>query len=278
MTATDPNHPPQAGTAQPLFFEQATALDAGRHRNLRLKQADGFAFAAKANALPVTLPELSAVCVEYPVVFIDEGRGPFPVAVVGLRPDQNLFVGRAGRWQARYVPAYARMYPFILAQAPGDQQTLTVCFDAGYDGFNEKEGEPLFHDDGGQSDLLQRAVAFLREFHVQRERTVAAAAMLAQAGLLTPMHANVQLRSREALSLAGFLTLDTERFDTLSDDAKGRLVSSGALEMVHLHRASLQVFDRLVERLARRDAGAKKTTPKGKSGSRRSRHESASLQ
>ncbi|MEC9342065.1 MAG: SapC family protein [Pseudomonadota bacterium] len=247
--------------SQPLFFESAVPLDARRHANWRLKQADGFEFAAKANALPVTLPELPKVCVEYPVVFLDEGQGPFPVAVVGLRPQRNLFVTPGGRWDARYVPAYARMYPFILAGASAGSETYTVCLDAGYTGFNEQDGEPLFTESGAQSQFLQRAVAFLREFQLQRTRTVDAARVLSDAGLLAPMHAKIQLRSGEALSLAGFQTLDEQKFSALTDAGKGELISSGALEMIHLHRASLHLFDRLVGRLARREAAGRKNSP-----------------
>ncbi len=257
MTA-DEKQAAAPGGGQPLFFERVTPVDSGRHGKWRLQPVDGYRFTATANALPVTLPELPKVCVEYPVVFLDEGRGAFPVAVVGLRPDQNLYLGARGRWESRYIPAYVRMYPFILARGEAQADTLTVCLDAAYAGFNEQEGEPLFTADGAQSEFLQRAVAFLREFHVQRERTVQATRALADAGLLAPMQAKVELRSGESLSLAGFLTVDNDKFNALSDAEKSALIGKGSLELVYLHRASLHVFDRMVDRLARREATARR--------------------
>ena len=242
-------------TAQPLFFEQVAPLDKARHQNWHVKPDSGFQFAAKANAVPVTLTELEKAAVEYPIVFLDEGQGPFPVAVLGLKPEQNLMLGSEGRWDGRYVPAYVRMYPFTLAKT-GDGGNYAVCLDAAYAGFNETEGEPLFQEDGSQSTFLDKAVAFLKEYQIQRERTAGVGLQLKQLDLLQPMQANVELRDGEKLSLAGFLTVDREKISQLGEADLLALTRSGGFGAVTLHLASLNLFDRLVDRLANQDSAS----------------------
>lgn len=247
-------------SAQPLFFEQVVPLDKQRHRAWRLRADGGFGFAAKANAVPVTLPEVEKAAVEYPVVFLDEGQGAFPVAILGLQPRQNLLVGGDGRWQGRYVPAYVRTYPFILARAAaksaGGAESFTVCLDAAYRGFNETEGERLFEEDGRQSPFLARAVAFLREYQVHRDKTNDASKELQDSGLLQPMQANIELSNGKKLSLAGFQTIDRNKFAALGEAETHRLSRSGALGMVYLHFASLNLFDALMARLTGRVEGS----------------------
>ena len=40
----------------------------------------------------------------------------YPVALLGLKKNQNLFVDKSGKWNADYIPAYARRYPFCMAR------------------------------------------------------------------------------------------------------------------------------------------------------------------
>jgi len=62
----------------------------------------------------------------YPIVFTGTGK-PYPAAVLGLRVDQNLFIGPDGRWvEGIYVPAYVRRYPFVFIEAPEDKLILAI--------------------------------------------------------------------------------------------------------------------------------------------------------
>ena len=73
--------------------------------------------------------------------------------MLGLRNPENLKVDEAGRWDAYYVPAFVRRYPYVLAET-GENNQRVICIDESYEGFNGEEGEPLFHGDEA-SPLLQ---------------------------------------------------------------------------------------------------------------------------
>jgi hypothetical protein len=66
----------------------------------------------------------------------------WPAALLGLREAENLFVDRDGKWDARYVPAFVRRYPFVPGKGP--QGELLVCIDEASSCFDAGEGEALF--------------------------------------------------------------------------------------------------------------------------------------
>src|SRR4051812_28210580 len=132
-----------------LFYERAIALNRERHQKLRIEPAQNhFAFAAKTNAMLLASTELAEAARDYPIVFVGQEGGPFSLAaLVGLRNNENLLVDKSGMWETgTYVPAFARRYPFVLAEGD-DQSVLTVCVDETYTGLNEDRGEPLFDED-----------------------------------------------------------------------------------------------------------------------------------
>ncbi|NIR58894.1 MAG: SapC family protein, partial [Gammaproteobacteria bacterium] len=52
---------------------------------------------------------------DYPIIFTGPDR--VPLAVLGMRAGQNLFIGDDGVYEPnRYVPAFIRRYPFVFAE------------------------------------------------------------------------------------------------------------------------------------------------------------------
>src|SRR5690606_12996331 len=114
-----------ASSALPLFYEQPQAMQPGLHGKLSIVKQTGYAFAARANSVPLVSGEFATACRHFPIVFTD-GQQPAPVAVLGLRGQENLFVDGDGQWRANtYIPAYIRRYPFIFLEN-ADQFTLCV--------------------------------------------------------------------------------------------------------------------------------------------------------
>ena len=96
----------------PTLFADPQALDRVQHRTLRLKPAaTRYDRTAGMNALFITAVEFGDVCREYPIVFVEAGKGDdgqrevAPMAVLGLEPGENLMLGADGAWAARYTPA-----------------------------------------------------------------------------------------------------------------------------------------------------------------------------
>ena len=113
-----------AAQRQPIFYRDVVPLSRERHKDWYVDLAQGFHFTAGTNSVYVAGTEFPMVAREYPIVFAkDAGEKLVPVAMLGLRPNQNLMVADDGTWRASYVPAYVRRYPFILANASQDANT-----------------------------------------------------------------------------------------------------------------------------------------------------------
>jgi hypothetical protein len=248
-----------------LLYRQIEALDRERHRALHVEALDDWSPARQMNALFLTVAEFADACKEYAIVFVRAGRDAAtqreqvaPVALTGLKQGENLYVRADGSWDARYIPASLRRYPFAYAQVP-DGSALLV-FDAQWPGLrdgpaaaNGKPAQALFDAAGEPSAFLQRVRGFLDDFRRETERTVVFGERLHALGLLQDMRFDATTADGEQLGVDGFLALDAKKFAELPDAQVLELFRSGILGLLQMHQLSLGNLQRLVER---RMAGA----------------------
>lgn len=235
---------------QPMFYKRVAPLNRERHRDWYVDQVQGFSFAAETNSVYLAAVEFPMAAREYPIVFAPVAGGAIlPVALLGLKPKQNLFVGQEGRWQGQYVPAYVRRYPFILA-TDNNETNFTVCIDEGFSGFNTaKEGERLMNDDGSEGELLKRSLDFLKDYQTQVKLTEGFCKRVVELNLLEPMTANVELKSGERFSLSGFMVVKRDAVRSLSSEVVFELVNSGYFELICAHWLSMGNMQGLIGRL-----------------------------
>jgi hypothetical protein len=237
--------------SESLYYEKPVLLDRDKHRKRRVKQSDSFAFACKANSLFVAGVEFNEAFKEYAIVFTRGGNGKVvPVVMLGLRARENLFVDEHNHWTGRYVPAFVRRYPFVLAELPG--QSMGVCIDEAFSGLNDKEGELLFDAQGANTPFLQNALDFLQQYQREYLRTEAFCQRLEQAGLLTEMNAKADLVDGRSFTVASLMVVDEKRLLALPDAVALSLFRSGELHLVSMHLASLSNMRTLVDKMAQR--------------------------
>lgn len=235
-------------------YRQPAGLDRVQHRTLRSTRAFGdLAAAAGVNALFVAAVEFADASREYPIVFIaagDDEAAPgkthvAPMAVLGLGRGENLYWDGT-RWDARYVPAMLRRYPFAMANAAPEQ--LAMVIDRGWPGWSESDGEPLFDAAAEPSPKLAEMRDFCQRFEAEVQRTRVACATLRDEGLLREMRFDATLPDASKLAIDGFMTIDEAKLAALADSKIVELQRSGLLVLIHLHLASLPLMRRLVER------------------------------
>lgn len=233
----------------PLFYDHPVALSSKTHLNLRIKPTDdGLKFSRKTNSVLLAGVEFPEACKHFPIVFAKTaGPQALPVALLGFRDQENLFVDPDGRWQGEYVPAYIRRYPFVLAQGEAGQD-FTVCIDESYPGFGADEGQPLFNAKGEPTEHMQGVLAFLKDYQMQLARTEQFVRTLAEFDLLMDVAANVNLPGGERYSLAGLRMVNEAKLLTLSDDKISRLFRAGELAWVYSHLLSISNFSRLLNK------------------------------
>jgi hypothetical protein len=241
------------------FYKKVVALNSEVHRNLKIAAEKGnFSYAKDANAVMLTGMEFTDVSREYPIVFVRADDGTLrPIALLGIRDGENLFVDENGKWDARYIPAYIRRYPFVMA--PGGPNGMVVCMDEECPALGMEHGESIFDAEGKPTPRMNDMIQFLQQFQQEHARTDWIAKQLDELGIFVPQEANFDTGNGETFALKDFYLIDEAKFGALPEDKILQLFKNGAMGLVYLHLASLGNLAKLTERLAARNADQKKT-------------------
>lgn len=247
-----------------FFYQQPEVLDRDKHQALKLRAITNARFAAEVQNVPVVAAEFAEAALEYPLVFVKADDGQWvAMALTGLNPGKNLFVKETGQWDARYVPASVRRYPFILAAADDGQYRLAVDMVATTLG---SDGQAIFNDDGEPSSATASVMELLESFQGQAAFTHAFAQRLADADLLIDSHADLQEPDGSTQRLQGFFMVDETRLQALSDEQVLSFYRTGELALVYLHLCSLKNLSALQLRRQRLHALKSKTLKTGRNG------------
>lgn len=234
----------------PLFYKSPRPLLADRDRDRSLRSEANYAFTAGTNSVPLMAAEFAAACKQFPILFTD-GAAAQPVALLGLRTGENLFVDENGAWEeGAYIPAYVRRYPFIFLESD-DKSQFTLCIDEASDAVVPGGDNPFFAD-GQPTALTNNALVFVKEFQAQSNFTTEFMDAVVAAGLLVDKRADITLNNGERLSLAGFKVIDEAVFNQLAVEEMMVWRERGWLGLVYAHLISVSSWSGLVDRLAQR--------------------------
>ncbi|MBC7664371.1 MAG: SapC family protein [Caulobacter sp.] len=236
------------------LHKEPIALDTVLHRDLRLKsELNAIPRLAPFTSFMVSVSEFADAALSFPILFVRAapdalGRDTVaPVAVFGMKPDENLFVTPDHKWDAGYVPAMLRAYPFTMARIEGSDRWAMV-FDNTWEGMSRTEGQPLFNEQGEATELLNGIHKFVQDLETDLERTRQACAALLEMKLLKPMRFDATLASGESLSVDGFMTVDEEALGKLPDAQIAQMYRNGLLGLLQTHMVSLNNMRRLLDR------------------------------
>ena len=236
--------------AQLLLYSSATPITVQRHKKYGVETSKNFDFAATINSVPVMTVEFAKAAREYSIVFAGEGNQIIPAVILGVENDTNLFVDSEGAWNADYVPAFVRRYPFVFSSSD-DGQTFTLCIDEDYSGVNSRgRGNRLFDEDGERTDYLKGVLEFLKEYQKEFNRSQLLCEKLVELNLLEPMQAQIKLASGRQVSLTGFQAVNREKLNDLEPDSLSNLAKIGALELIYIHLFSMSNFNDMMQRFS----------------------------
>ncbi len=188
-----------------------------------------YAFAAGFGVVPIWGFEIGRAAGQMPLAFVRAKAGVQLVGLLGLRQDENLFVGADGKWLGRYVPATFRAYPFRLASGPkGD----VLAFDAS-SGLLDQGDERFFTDEGELSPSVKSIMEVLQLVRTSMAPTRAACAAFDEAGLLQPW-GEVGPQGQNAL-----LRIDERKLHTLDETLFLGLRKHGGLGIAYAQSLSM---------------------------------------
>jgi SapC protein len=234
-----------------MIYEAAVPVSHARHGNWSVEVGADYAFCRNINSVPLMAAEFASAALEYAVVFGATGDAVMPITVLGVRTNENLYVTNEGAWQAKYLPAFVRRYPFVFFSRD-EGKTFTLCIDEAFPGFNQSgRGERLFGDDGKPTPYVENVLKFLGQYQREFQRTQAFCKKLKDLNLLEPIQAQIKLGSGERMALGGFSVVDRARLKTLSGNVLAQLAQSDELELIYAHLVSMRNFETVRDRLAK---------------------------
>ena len=247
---------------QLMIYEQVVPVNAKQHGELSVEGGIPYEFARELRAVPLVAQEIAACAQEYTVVFAPSGKEGevIPFVVLGLQENENLYVNKDGEWDAKYIPAFIRRYPFVFA-ANEDRTRFTLCIDETWQGCNkEGRGQKLFDDKGEKSEFLDRLLKFNEEYQKNSMLTEVFCKQLQELELLDSREARINLQGGGEVKLTGFMVINREKLINLDGDKLSEMVKSGALELIYAHLLSMKnlgiVASRIVDRRASQDQAA----------------------
>ncbi len=229
------------------MFQQLVPVNKERHAVKKVKPVEGFGFASSFHIASVMVHEFVRAAAIYPVVFLeDKEQDEFrPVVLMGLDAGENLFVDADGKWQASYIPAIIRRYPFALAST-GQENQFTVCIDEGSELVNEEEGVPLFDANGEPAEALENVKRYLGELQQMDAFTKSFCKYLAEHNMFTPLNMRVR-QADQVKNIAGCYVINEERLNNLSNERFLEMREKRYLPATFAHLGSLAQIERLLK-------------------------------
>lgn len=241
------------------MFEQIVPVALERHRNKKVRNTTQFDYAAGFHIAYVTVHEFARAAATYPIVFLEDkpNDGFRPVVLMGLKPGENLFVGADGAWNASYIPAMIRRYPFALSKG-AEENRFVVCVDEASTLLSDTEGAPMFDDKGEPTQVIENVKRYLSELQQMDMLTQQFSRFLLTNNLLTPLNMRVNATT-QARNITGCYVINEERLNAFSDALFLEVRAKGFLPAMYAHLMSLPQIERLVQ-LSKAKTGAAATT------------------
>lgn len=235
-----------------LFYNKPEPLNFEAHGKLGVKQIDEpFGFLRSAHAVPLTTTEFGVAATSYPIIFV--GDDTTPVAVMGVRQGENLFVTKEGRTEQNYyVPAFVRRYPFVFASDSNSDQLL-LCVDREAPMVTDTP-DVAFFEDKEPSKFTNDAIEFCKEFERQRVGTKNFIDMMKKHDLFEQKSISFQPRNAQGQpvgdpqKIADYMAISEERLNALAPEAFEELRKVGAIGVIYSHLVSLLLWPRVIQR------------------------------
>jgi len=257
--ATDATANASPLSGQVLFYTNPEPLDAQRHAKLGMNNSDNpYSFAANQHFIPLHVGEFGPAAVHYPIVFVGDERTP--IAVMGVRQGENLFVAADGTYRLGvYVPSFIRRYPFVGAR--DDQaQRMVICIDRDSKLWTENNPDVKLFENGEPSEFTKNCIEFCSQFDRDRAITESFIKLLTDLDLFIPQQTNFTPRNPDGTNgdpvlVAEYFAVSTEKLNALPAEKLAELRTNGALAQIYAHLTSQFGWDRVVaESLARQPA------------------------
>ena len=236
-------------TGNVMMYENPQPLTKDKHKGFGVKQVKKpFEFMEKSHFMPITAPEFGSACSSFPIIFAGEAKTP--LAVMGIRTNENLFVEDGQFGNLYYMPAFARRYPFVLA-GDAENDRFVVCVDEKAECVTKtKPTQPFFEGDE-PSKFTTEAFEFLKQFEQDRRSTEVMINRFSELDLFEQKEMHFQGNNpdgtpAERQKIADYFAVTDEKLRALDQKILKEFMDNGYLAVAYAHMLSLGNWQRLV--------------------------------
>jgi hypothetical protein len=235
MTTTDQDRPSLQ------FYDRIRLLNPSKDQQLRLRPPANYRFTAQTNAIPLVAEEFYTAQAYYPIVFAGTDQ-PRPVAVVGLKSNENLFIEADGTWRAdHYMPLYVRRHPFILVDL--NDGRLHLGIDEASSRWSSEDGQKLF-EDNEPAELTKGMLDFCTKYRTQHKISADLGEALREQAVLTEYRFDITAAG-QTHAVSGCQVVSEEKLAAVPDDVFLAWRRAGWLPLITAHLLSLRQWQSL---------------------------------
>ena len=226
-----------------------------QHQNTRVMPHFSAAYGDNIASVMVYPTEFIELQKEYPILFRQnpETKKFYATALLGLQQNENLYLDDAtpSGWAARYIPANIARGPFLIGfQRNNDdteQQTAVVHIDMEHPKVNEKTGQPLFLEHGGNSPYLEHISKVLHLAHQGIGMSDVMFSAFSALDLIEPVNIEVDLDGGQKVRLTGNFTINENKLQNLPAEQLTKLNQAGFLQLAYAVVFSMTNIRKLIE-------------------------------
>ena len=231
------------------IFKEPTVIT--YDRDFSASPVKSYKFSKELFFVPLLQNEVARAAFDYPLIISKTQEGIFPVVLLSLRKNENLFINGNGVWEKEFhVPSFLKTYPFMVTQPEWNKESR-IMYDASYNGINKKDPAAVeIIKDGKVTESGKKVLDRLKEHYANFERTKQIYSQIDALGLLKEVEVKMLGEDpKQEHLMRGFYQIDADKLNKLDDEKLLMLAKSGLLGLIQFQLASSANMQKLVNRL-----------------------------
>ena len=222
------------------------------HKDVKIGPAKSVEDLKDQHALGLVVQEFAKASGEFPVVFLKDTASEkfFPVAMLGIEQNVNLFVTADNKWDASYMPARYTHKPLSVIPHKDDENKFAIAIDMASKLISD-DGFPLFDEEGKENEHLEKRKNALMAYIEHEKLTTSFIEKLVSLDLVQPRNLKVNVQEKE-FNLNGLYLVDEKKLTELPDEQFLELRRLGYIAPIYAQLSSMNQLNKLLERQAKR--------------------------
>lgn len=221
------------------------------HKELKISSTRSSEMGDNVSTCLVVPHEFRDVQHHFPIFFrrYEEDNIFRPMALLGLEPDENLFL-KDGKWDCNYMPLVMASQPFLIGRSDeeADEGRVFINMDSPRIVETSEQGHRLFDDLGNETAFMQAMVRNLEVLHQGNAALAGISDFLEKYDLLESFALEVGLADGSQNRLLGFHTINESKLAELEPAALSEMVEKGYMMAIFMVLASLASVTDLIGR------------------------------